>query len=271
MRQCLAGRPGLYGKALLAAMCVAAPVLLAQDNAPQSAFPAYVPTMTFDVAAVRQTKPDATLGFTVWGGFQPPNSSNFVLQNNSIANLIGWAYPGGDHKVDGYRNLPTDLRSAMFDISAKADAASNQQLAKLPEDQVRLKQAHMVQVLLAERFNLKVHWETRDSSTYDLVATNPKRMQTTGAPPSDDVIKAAGNKGVPPLYQSGSSQSGFEFIAHAATMADLADMLRIRFGAPVTDKTGLAEKYYFDLRRRAGAGERQQRIPHSLPRSHDVM
>ena len=66
MRQCLAGRPGLYGKALLAAMCVAAPVLLAQDNAPQSAFPAYVPTMTFDVAAVRQTKPDATLGFTVW-------------------------------------------------------------------------------------------------------------------------------------------------------------------------------------------------------------
>ena len=45
----------------------------------------------------------------------------------------------------------------------------------------------------------------------------------------------------------GSSQNGFEFIAHAATMADTIDTLQRQLGAPVADKTKLTEKYYFDL------------------------
>lgn len=234
----------------LAALCLQ---VVAGQSATQSPVgadagaPAYMPTMTFDAASVRQTKPDVTLGFTVGGGFQPPNSGNFTLQNNNIANLIGWAYPGVDHKTDGYRNLPIELRSATFDVIAKADSATDDQLAKLSKDEVSLEQAHMVQVLLAERFNLKVHWETRDSATYDLVVTNSKRLQTTGAPPTDAEINRFGDRGVPPMYQFGDSRTGFEFIAHGATAADILRMLSAQFGAPVNDKTGLSGKYYFDL------------------------
>jgi hypothetical protein len=35
-------------------------------------------------------------------------------------------------------------------------------MATLDNDQVKLEQQHMVQALLAERFNLKVHWSTQE-------------------------------------------------------------------------------------------------------------
>jgi uncharacterized protein (TIGR03435 family) len=208
----------------------------------------YVPTMTFDVASIRQAKIDRQLGFSVSGGFDPPNSSNLVIENHNIMMLIARAYPGEDHRTDGYRNLSADLRSAFFDVKAKADEATDAKLAKLSKRDVWLEHAHMIQLLLQDRFNLKVHWETRDSATYDLVVTKPNKLQTTGAPPSDEEVKTWGDRGVPSLYQKGDSRTGFEYIAHGATAADIADVLSGQFGLPVNDKTGLSGKYYFDLK-----------------------
>jgi bla regulator protein BlaR1 len=238
------------------AICaVTVPILLGQVQDKPSE---YVPTMTFDVASIHQANPDsAQHWFAVSGKFEPLNSSNLTLENNNFTNLIALAYPGTDHKVDGFQSLAPELRRALFYVQAKGDAATNEQLAKLPRDEVQLEQAHMIQMLLAERFNLKVHWETRDSSTYDLVVTKPRRMQTTGVPPGEDVVKAWGDRGVPPIYQSGSSQTSFEFIAHAATVADIISTLELQLAAPVTDKTGLKDKYYFDLHYH-GVATRQQ-------------
>lgn len=244
-----------------AALCVLSiPMLLAksQDNPARSAaqtpestnaaVPGYVPTMIFDVASVRQADVNP-LRITMSGGFKPLNSGNLTLENFSFQNLFSLAFPATDHKVDGFQNLPKELQqfATRFVVEAKADAATDDKLAKLPVEQVRLEQAHMIQVLLAERFNLKVHWETRDSSTYDLVVTNPKRLQTTGAPPTAEEVKAFGDNGVPPLYQTRCGGSGCEYVAHGATPADIADMLQLQFGAPITDKSGLTGTYYFDL------------------------
>jgi uncharacterized protein (TIGR03435 family) len=226
---------------------IASSTVPAQNKATGAVSAEYVPTMTFDVASIREMKTNPMAGIIVGGGFQPPNSGNLTLQNFTLGNLIRRAYPGGDHKFDGIQTLPVRLRIAYFDVIAKADSSTNDKLAKLPAGQMRLEQAHMVQVLLAERFRLEVHWETRDSSTYDLIVTNPKRLQTTGAPPSADEIKRFGDSGVPPLYTVGGSVTGFEFIAHGATAADIVEALTLSFGAPVTDKTGLTGKYDFDL------------------------
>ena len=39
-------------------------------------------------------------------------------------------------------------------------------MATLDNDQVKLEQQHMMQALLAERFNLKVHWSTQEGDIY---------------------------------------------------------------------------------------------------------
>jgi uncharacterized protein (TIGR03435 family) len=209
----------------------------------------YVPTLTFDVASIRESKPDIEGGFRVGGEFQPANSSHLRLENNNFYNLLTWAYPTEvHHEIDGFQHLSRELRTALFDVTAEGDSAAEERLAKLPKELLRLEQEHMIQMLLAERFDLKVHWETRDSATYDLLVARRGRMASKAAAPSEEETKAWGDQGVPPLYQKGDSRFGFHYIAHGATSEDIAQMLAAQFGSPVNDKTGLNGKYYFDLR-----------------------
>jgi len=226
---------------------IAAGLFLALTHAIIAQAQTYTPTMTFDVASIRQSNPDPN-GFRVGGGFSPADSSHFSLENNDFWNLVLWAYPIDGHRIEGLRRLPVDLQHATFNVQARAGDASEERLAKLPKEQRLLEQQHMVQILLAERFNLKVHWETRDVPTYDLVVAKKGKLQTTGAPPTEDEITSWGDRGVPPIYQRGDSRYGFEYIAHSATMSDLVQMLSGQFSVPIVDKTGLTGKYYFHLK-----------------------
>lgn len=232
-------------------MAVALPCSLAQAGratTPASSEPAiapYVPTMTFDVASVRESKPDVNAGFRVSGGFQPTNSSNLRLENNGFMNLILRAFDVNPHLIEG---IPRDFAWATFNVEAKADGETDAKLATLTNEQVRLEQEHMMQVLLAERFKLKAHWETRDSQTYDLVVAKAGRLQSTGAPPSAEELTRFGDRPIPTLYQQGDSRYGFHYIAHGATTDEIASMLAMQMGRPVSDKTGLSGKYDFDLK-----------------------
>jgi uncharacterized protein (TIGR03435 family) len=206
---------------------------------------AYVPTMTFEVASIRESKVDINAGFTIGGGFTPASSSTLRLINNTFSNLIEWAY-GID--MNQFEGIPKDIRDAFYNVEAKSDSATDEQLAKLPKDQLLLEHQHMMQVLLAERFNLKTHWESRDGRTYDLIVQKPGKLQSTGAPPTAEELKRFGDRPIPPLYQAGGSVRGFEYIAHGASTTDIADMLADQFGHPVNDKTHLTGKYDFDLK-----------------------
>jgi uncharacterized protein (TIGR03435 family) len=233
-------------------MALAVPSSVGQAGAaaaPASSLPAsapYVPTMTFDVASVRESKPDMNAGFIAdAGGFQPPNSSNLRLQNYDLLNLIRSAYEVNPRLIEG---IPRDFVWAFFNVEAKSDSATDAKLAKLTKEQVRLEQEHMMQVLLAVRFKLKVHWETRDGQAYDLVVSKAGRLQSSGTGPSAEELKRFGDRPIPPLYQKGSSMRGFEYIGHGATTDEIASMLAMQMGRPVSDKTGLNGKYDFDLK-----------------------
>lgn len=231
-------------------MAIAAPFASAQgapspDTADAvTASEAYVPTLTFDVASIRES-PVAD-SYSVSGSFWP-HTSDFRATNLNIRNLLAMAY---GIRWDQMSGLP-DWR-AMFNIQAKSDSDTDQHLAKLSKAQETLEQRHMLQTLLADRFNLKVHWETREGPTYNLVVSKhgPKMKEATGGPPSPEEIKVWGDKPIPALYQKGNSQAGFDFIAHACSMRDIAEMLAGQFGRPVSDKTGLTGKYDFTLRYR---------------------
>jgi uncharacterized protein (TIGR03435 family) len=202
----------------------------------------YVPTLTFEVASIRQSSEADS--YLVGGSFSPHSSSLRVTNFNPM-NLLSMAYGVRWDQISGLPNW-----DAMFNIQAKSDSAADERLAKLNKDQEKLEQQHMMQALLADRFKLKIHWETREGPTYNLVVSKngSKMREAKGESPNPEEIKVWGDKPIPHLYQQGDSQAGYDFTGHGCSMDDIADMLAGQFGHPVSDKTGLTGKYDFKLR-----------------------
>lgn len=230
-------------------MAVASPLTFAQAGATPDAAPAattaskaYVPTLTFDVASIRQSP---VADSYVVSAFFAPHTGSFRATNFNYMNLLAMAYGIRWDQISGVPDSRTT-----FNIQAKSDDVADERLAGLNKDQEKLEHQHMLQALLADRFKLKVHWETREAPAYDLlVSKKGSKMQVSkGEPPSAEERKAWGDKPIPRLYQRGDSRVGFDFVAHGASMSDITDMLAGQFGHPIVDKTGLTGKYDFILR-----------------------
>jgi uncharacterized protein (TIGR03435 family) len=93
----------------------------------------------------------------------------------------------------------------------------------------------MLQALLADRFKLRVHTETRDVSSYALVVA--KSGANLEESVSDDKSGLAGGPGL--IRANGIRMSGLDGFAEA---------LSTNLGQPVTDETGLTGRYRFSLR-----------------------
>ena len=128
---------------VLAAAAVVLVASGAQGQVPSTELPA------FDVISIRPRTPDAPPG-TI-----PNAPDRFVRPNVSVAQLIEYAYELRGFQIIGG---PGWVRSDRFEVSAKAESA-------VSPAQMRL----MVQRLLADRFGLRVHRETREMDTYALV------------------------------------------------------------------------------------------------------
>jgi uncharacterized protein (TIGR03435 family) len=111
-----------------------------------------------------------------------------------------------------------------YDISAKAEGAAD-------AHQIRM----MLQTLLAERFQLKFHRETRTISGYVLSVDKggPKLP-----PAKTDVAQDS----------EGEIQVGGGILATDATIKRLAQGLWVELGAPVIDQTGIGGHYDLRLR-----------------------
>ncbi len=221
-----------------------AAVLCLISAAPGQAPSSYTPTVTFDVASVRPS-PDAN-SFMVGGHFSA-DSTTLNITNFEIRNLLAMSY---GIRWDQAVGLPNWGPRVMFNVEAKADPSTAPLLAKLTPQQRELEQQHMLQALLADRFKLKAHWETRETLVYNLVAAKqgPKMNSDGSTPPTPEELKNFGTHPIPHLYQRGDGRSGYDFVAHGCTTAEIAEMLSGQFGHPVLDKTGLTAKYDFVLR-----------------------
>ena len=217
--------------------------------APVSPLPAdapYVPTMTFDVASVRENKDvDIHAGFTMSGRFVP-HTTTYRATNWPIGGLIGAAYGVMSYQIVGLPDWPWPT---FFTIEAKSDSEADAKLAALTKEQQQAEQQHMLQALLEDRFKLKTHWETREGDTYNLVVSKggPKLGAEGSMPPSADELKMFGDHPVPALHQKNDGQ-GYDYIGHSCSMSQLVRMLTAQFGRPVIDNTGLTGKYDFVLK-----------------------
>jgi uncharacterized protein (TIGR03435 family) len=222
----------------------AVPIAHAQaDATPAASAAAYVPTMTFDVASVRENKQaDINLGITMSGQFTP-HTTHLRLTNWDIENILTFAYGIDRYQVVGapHWTFPT-----VFVVEAKGDGDADAKMATLSTEKQRAEQEHMMQALLADRFKLQAHWETKQGDVFHLVVAKggPKLGAAGSNPPSADELKIFGDRPVPELRQKNDGQ-GYDFIAHECPMADWVGELQSQFGKPVIDQTGLTGKYDF--------------------------
>jgi uncharacterized protein (TIGR03435 family) len=167
-------------------------------------------TPEFEVASIHRSDPDH-VGFQAY--FLP--GGKFTAMTAPLKNLVGFAYQLREHQVTGG---PGWIDTEPFDISAKADAPAN-------DDQLH----QMVQALLADRFQLKFHRETKEQPVYTLVLakSGPKLKE----------VKTVG-RGV------GIGMRG-RLNGNGADMETLASVLSTRLGRSVVDRTGLKGFYDF--------------------------
>src|SRR5580698_6993108 len=134
---------------LLLLLVVAAPLARAQTSSP-----------VFEVATIKPAAPSPD-GHT---HINYPPDERFSALNITLIALMAWAYDMPEKQIlDG----PSWLTSTRFDIQAKAD--TDDQIKHFASDPNHDLKRHMVQALLADRFHLKLHQDTRTMPAYDLL------------------------------------------------------------------------------------------------------
>ena len=190
---------------------LASPVLLCSQTPVNS-----VPPPAFDVASIR-----ASQGNPAGGRGNPFRRENVqvspdsvTMRNASLKTAIAWAYAAKDYQVSG----PDWLDAQHFDIVAKAASQAT-------EDQLRI----MMETLLADRFKVALHRQTKEMQAYVLV------------------IGKGGSKLVESKTQGESDiqpdQNRMKVTILRTPLSQLTDLLYGLLRTPVVDETGLTGKY----------------------------
>jgi uncharacterized protein (TIGR03435 family) len=163
----------------------------------------------------------------------------------SLKDYIGMAYRLRYYQITG----PEWIGSERFDISAKLPAGAGRE--QVPE---------MVIALLADRFQLKAHRETKEFSVYALVvgkgelklkesAADSSSEGADAGPGNVNVAASGGRGGVTVDLGRGSyfTAADNRFEARKLTMAGFVESLARFVDRPVLDMTGLTKSYDFTL------------------------
>src|SRR5208337_4125051 len=140
--------------------------------------------------------------------------------NVTLSTLVHWAFEMPETRI---LNPPGWANATYFNIEASSDASVDEQMKHLTGEAGTQQKKKMVQALLANRFKLVMHTETREQPIYKLIVS----------------------KGAPKL---GDDKSNGTTINHgrdhlevqaANSLALLAEELSKEVGRPVVDKTGI--------------------------------
>jgi uncharacterized protein (TIGR03435 family) len=162
----------------------------------------------------------------------------YDIQNATMLDLISAAYA-----VDGRTVLggPNWLDRSRFDIVAKAPEST-------PRETLHL----MLQSLLADRFKLVLHKDTKPVPTYLLAVSGTPKLKAGTAPTEDAAKKPPCQPAHTPSSQTSTGVPFSVVSCHGATMPQFAEQLQ-NFGGQyidtrVVDQTGLKGNWDFDLK-----------------------
>jgi uncharacterized protein (TIGR03435 family) len=219
---------------VIAAACLP-PFLAAQDkpDTPTPSTPATAPTnsanaasFAYEVVSIKPYKQTGD-GVSMWMNTTP---DGFSSRGFSLKSLMFNAFP--IVMPDQLVGVPSWGDSDYYEVDAKMDEESAAAFKKLPREESRQVRYQMMQALLADRFQLKFHKETRELPIYNLVVakSGPKLQETPEG-------KGSG-------YSMGSgklSGTGIEFDSLAFSLSN-------EVGRIILNKTGLTGEYNIDLK-----------------------
>jgi uncharacterized protein (TIGR03435 family) len=176
----------------------------------------------FEVASIHPNKS----GDNSMSWRSDPN--NFNMTNVSLDLLVRDAY--GITAADALVNLPSWAESERINVNAKVDESTFVLYEQLSREERKLFIHRLEKNLLAERFRLKAHTETRVLPAYDLV------IAKGGIKMKEDASEKGWTR------MQGGPETKLE--THARNIASLVDNLSVDIDRKVIDKTGLGEKKF---------------------------
>jgi len=241
---------GLFGEALSYAQSSA-------QNATATA-----PVIEYEVATIKPYKPGAGEGPNMMrvGIFNPPDG--FTASGANMQMLVTQAYGIQNFQIVGAPDWFTNDR---FEIDAKMESSVADALAKMSQDDRTLARQKMLQALLADRFKLTIHRETKEMPAYILTIGKNGSKLVEAKPPDPQAAAAAGSgggngggRGGPGgpgrggLGRGGISLNGgpggVTLSADSVPMTGLVRILSQSLRGPVIDKTGLTGNYAISLK-----------------------
>jgi uncharacterized protein (TIGR03435 family) len=217
---------------------------------------------TFEVASVKPSEPitPAMIASGKLHAGMKIDGKRVDIGNFGLMQLICKAYDVKAYQVKGPSFLKTvGLAGQRFDI-----------VANLPEGATKEQVPQMLQALLAERFKLAVHRETKDQAVYAMVVgkgglkieeTQPPAASPDAAAPNPAVtgsssVSVSQTKGGAVVSDGSGKQQkmtpspdgkSMRFEIWGATLAELAEGLSPMVDHPIVDMTGLTGKYHATL------------------------
>jgi len=204
---------------------------LAQGKAPAPGVEAK--TRAYDVVSVKPNKSGSR------GTMINVQNDSFSATNVSLKMMLVNAYDVKDYLISGLTGWANTER---FDINAKILDMDADALKKLTNEQ----RESMLQQLLADRFQLKVHLQTEVLPIYEMVVAKGGPKITAVEPPGTDP-DADKNKEFKGMGRGSMMVNNTELSAHDVPLESLAYSLSGRLSRTVVDKTGLKGKYDLTL------------------------
>jgi uncharacterized protein (TIGR03435 family) len=206
----------------------------------------------FDVASIKKAVfPSEAFFLGYVAGAGPCGQARISVSGNrvtlsptSICGLISSAYDLRGYLIVGAPSWMTSTDpSLIYEIQANAPEA----LGAVTVERAR----EMLQTLLADRFQLKVHRETRELPVYALVvAKNGPKLSLSGKGPCSKVSK---NATLAFSFSTGRGPRQISSCQPKTSIAQLAQSLTRETDRPVVDQTGIEGGQVFELQWSAGA------------------
>jgi uncharacterized protein (TIGR03435 family) len=181
----------------------------------------------FEVVSVKASLAAPGVGFLQQMGGDPA-IENYT--NVDLRKLILRAYGIKDYRLTG----PDWMGETLFDIRAK-----------IPEGISRDQVPAMMRKLLADRFHLVLHRESKELPVYDLVVT---KGGIKTSPPGGQFVPKYNRDGSFTVLAGLNSAGTINLTGTPTTIALLVDLLSASGERPVIDKTGLTGEYQFKMR-----------------------
>jgi uncharacterized protein (TIGR03435 family) len=192
--------------------------------------------ISFEVVSIKPAAPSPMGQMRMNRGGDPGRAR---FSNFSLRDYIRVAYRVKDFQVEG----PEWIDNARFDVEGKFPEGATE--AQVPE---------MLQSMLADRFKLTLHRNTKEHAIFALVAGKggPKLKASEAAPgdggaPGGD--PGRGGRGGMPRggMMMQIDDAGAHLKASGVTLATLAEMISRFTEQPVVDMSGIEGQYDFDL------------------------